>query len=86
MVTMCIILPMCVGIVYYPMYVYKDKFTEKILKSFKPTTYQRQICTDQGGELAISQDFQEMIAKHNYIIEPTGAYTPEQNGMAEPPN
>ena len=62
------------------------EFTEKILKSFKPTTYQRRIRTDQGGELAKSQEFQEMIANHNYILEPTGAYTPEQNGMAERPN
>ena len=27
-----------------------------------------------------------MIAKYDYILEPTGAYTPEQNGMAERPN
>ena len=62
------------------------EFTQKILHSFGPSTYQRTIRTDQGGELARSQAFQEMIAKENYIIEPTGAYTPEQNGLAERPN
>ena len=53
-------------------------FVRKIIKSFKKRTYQRRIRTDQGGELARSKAFQDMIAEENYILEPTGAYTPNQ--------
>ena len=61
-------------------------FTRKILRSFGPRTYQGRIRTDQGGELARSEEFRKMVSEENYILEPTAAYTPEQNGMAERPN
>ena len=61
-------------------------FTRKILQSFGPRSYQGRITTDQGGELARSEDFRKMIAEEDYILQPTAAYTPEQNGLAERPN
>ena len=30
--------------------------------------------TDQGGELAKSTNFKRLCKKHNYILQPTGAY------------
>ena len=42
--------------------------------------------TDQGGELACLTAFQEVIAKHHYVLEPTGSDTPSENGLAERPN
>jgi len=42
------------------------------------------IRTDQGGELARSSTFiSTMLKDHNYKVEPTGADSPSQNGMAE---
>jgi hypothetical protein len=42
------------------------------------------ICTDQGGELAGSSNFQDLLLrKFHYTIEPTGADSPSQNGAAE---
>lgn len=39
---------------------------------------------DQGGELARSHQFRsEMMKKHLYVVEPTGADSPSQNGMTE---
>ena len=39
---------------------------------------------DQGGELARSSAFREtMMEKHLYVVEPTGADSPSQNGGAE---
>ena len=34
------------------------------------------VYTDQGGELARLTAFQEVIAKHHYVLEPTGSATP----------
>ena len=39
--------------------------------------------TDQGGELARSTAFREAMLKKKYIVEPTGADSPSQNGRAE---
>ena len=39
---------------------------------------------DQGGELARSEEFRtEMLKRHGYVVEPTGADSPSQNGGAE---
>ena len=39
---------------------------------------------NQGGELARSHEsMTTMKKKHNYIVEPTGADTPSQNGGVE---
>lgn len=40
--------------------------------------------TDQGGELARSLAFQDMLHRdHQYILEPTGSDSPSQNGAVE---
>ena len=42
------------------------------------------IRSDQGGELARSFDFSDLLLrKHKYVIEPTGADSPSQNGGVE---
>ena len=42
------------------------------------------IRTDQGGELARSELFRTtLLEKHNYVVEPTGANSPSQNGQVE---
>ena len=46
----------------------------------------RTIRTDQGGELAGSSEFRAMALKHEYIVEPTGADSSFQNGIAERPH
>lgn len=42
--------------------------------------------TDQGGELSNSTNFKILCDKHQYILQPTGAYASKQNGLAEKPN
>ena len=43
-----------------------------------------QIRTDQGGELARSEKFRTtMLRDFKYVVEPTGADSPSQNGMVE---
>lgn len=49
-------------------------------------TTHKTIRTDQGGELWASQEFRQMALDAGYIVEPTGAGAPFQNGMAERPN
>jgi hypothetical protein len=40
--------------------------------------------TDQGGELACSTTLPDnLLRRHNYVIEPTGADSPSQNGAVE---
>ena len=46
----------------------------------------RAIRTDQGGELACSAAFQEVVAKHNYVLELTGADAASENSLGEKPN
>jgi hypothetical protein len=42
------------------------------------------IRTDQGGELARSVAFQDLLLrKYHYTLEPTGADSPSQNGAVE---
>jgi hypothetical protein len=42
------------------------------------------ICTNQGGKLACSFEFQDLILqKFYYTLEPTGADSPSQNGPVE---
>ena len=50
------------------------------------TTTHRTIRTDQGGELWKSDAFQQMVMEQKFLLEPTGAGTPQQNGLAERPN
>ena len=56
-----------------------------LLKRFDQYKYAT-IMTDQGGELAKSNDFKQLCNNYNYIVQPTGAYASKQNGMAEKPN
>ena len=44
------------------------------------------IRTDQGGELARSKAFQDVITNANYTLETTGAGNSSQNGLAERPH
>ena len=42
------------------------------------------IRTDQGGELARSFKLSDLVLRtHNYVLEPTGADSPSQNGAVE---
>jgi hypothetical protein len=42
------------------------------------------IRTDQGGELARSFALSDMVLRtHHYVVEPTGADSPSQNGAVE---
>jgi hypothetical protein len=47
---------------------------------------QRYVRTDQGGELAKSADFCNLIAKHGYVVESTGPDASSQNGRGERPH
>ena len=58
---------------------------KSLLSIFKPCSISR-ITTDQGGELASSKKFVDLIASTNYILTPTGSYSSAQNGLAETPN
>eukprot|EP00980_Cylindrotheca_fusiformis_P020335 scaffold7349_cov135-Cylindrotheca_fusiformis.AAC.1 len=44
------------------------------------------IRTDNGGELAGSRQFQEVVTTHGYLPEPTPPGTSSMNGIAERPN
>jgi hypothetical protein len=44
------------------------------------------IRTDNGGELAGSQDFCQTVANHGYLVEPTAPDASNQNGLAERPH
>lgn len=63
----------------------------KIIDSFL-TKYQlpnngtRFIRTDQGGELAKSSKFRQLLLQHNCILEPTGSDAASESGLAERPN
>jgi hypothetical protein len=46
-------------------------------------TTPRSIRVDQGGEFAFSEDFHKVVAKHGYVVEPTGSDNPSQNGRVE---
>lgn len=46
----------------------------------------RQVRCDQGGELARSSKFREIIQLAGYSVEPTGADNSSQDGVAERPN
>jgi hypothetical protein len=42
------------------------------------------ICTDQGGKLARLLALSDLVLRtHNYVLEPTGADSPSQNGSVE---
>ena len=47
---------------------------------------QRYVHTDQGGELARSEEFRRTIMTAGYILEPTGAGNSSQNGKGERPH
>ena len=50
------------------------------------TRTRRIVRTDQGGELWKSTAFQQMVADSKFLLEPTAARTPQQNGLAERPH
>ena len=53
----------------------------------QPGTTHRVIRSDQGGELWKSAAFRKVCCdEFHYILEPTAAGTPQQNGLAERPN
>lgn len=47
---------------------------------------QRFIRTDQGGELARSTEFRQILLKSGYLLEDTGSDTSSQNGRGERPH
>ena len=47
---------------------------------------QRYIRTELGGELANSQEFRNLIAKHGYLLETTGPDASSQNGRGKRPH
>jgi hypothetical protein len=47
---------------------------------------QRYIQTDQGGELAKSEAFRNVITKNGYVLESTGPDASSQNGRGERPH
>jgi len=52
----------------------------------KPDLPCKTIRTDKGGELWYSQAFRQVFLQAGYILEPTAAGAPSQNGLAERPN
>ena len=47
---------------------------------------QYKIRTDNGTDLATSEEFRKTASKHNYIVEPTAPASSSQNGLAERPH
>jgi hypothetical protein len=47
---------------------------------------QRYVRTDQGGELAKSAAFRDIVAKHGYVVESTAPDASSQNGRGERPH
>jgi hypothetical protein len=43
-------------------------------------TTPRFIRVDQGDDFARSEDFRKVVAKHAYVVKPTGSDAPSQNG------
>ena len=60
--------------------------TEFLAQNGSRTATRRIIRSDQGGELYKSTIFQETIRDSKFLLEPTGAGAPQQNGLAERPN
>ena len=58
----------------------------QFLRTYGNTDGVRIIRTDQGGELARSTSFKEVVTKAEYTIEITGADNSSQNGLAERPH
>jgi transposase InsO family protein len=59
----------------------------KFLKTHgSKTNSHRTIHTDQGGQLARSQQFRDVISDAGFLLETTGTDAPNQNGLAERPN
>ena len=46
----------------------------------------RFVITNQGGELAKSAKFRQLLLQHNCILEPTGSNAASENGLAKRPN
>jgi transposase InsO family protein len=53
------------------------------LNAFGLASGYRAVHVDQGGELWRSADFKYVVAQAGYILKPTGADSPHQNGKAE---
>ena len=54
----------------------------RVLNKFKCKNPHRTVRTDQGGELGMSEDFQEMVDDENFVLEVTGADASAQNAMS----
>jgi hypothetical protein len=55
------------------------------LKVLESNHYQT-IHTDNGGELAGSEDFRQVVGEHGYILETTAPDASNQSGLAEQPH
>ena len=62
------------------------KVLNKFLRTYGRRSGARFICTDQGGELARSSEFQQTVTEAGYSIEITGSDNSSQNGIAERPH
>ena len=47
---------------------------------------QYKVRTDNGTDLAASEEFCKIVDKHNYIVESTALASSSQNGIAERPH
>ena len=63
-----------------------DIITTFLKQQGKPDLPCKTIRTDKGGELWYSQAFRQVFLQAGYILEPTAAGAPSQNGLAERPN
>ena len=57
-----------------------------LLEKLKCNIPHRTVRTDQGGELGLSHEFQNMLGEAGFALEITGTDTSAQNSIAESPN
>ena len=62
------------------------KEAEAILKKFGSPHPHKTVCTDQGKELGLSNDFKAMLAKNEFSLKVTGSDNSRENGRAERPH
>ena len=59
---------------------------EAVLKKFGSPHQHKTVCTDQGKELGLSNEFKAMLARNNFNLKVTGADNSRENGRAERPH
>ena len=64
----------------------KNGNTYKSINLYMEDAHTQFVRVDQGGELARSAKFKELLLRHNCILEPTGTDAASENGLAEQPN